>query len=336
MSILPGGRSWCLAPIATSTQPVAVGAWHRLCVSPLRYTTGVTIAIAGGSGFLGQKLVKRLEGDGQAVTILTRRPARANDVQWNPDGSAGTLPRHLDGADAVVNLAGESIADKRWTLARKAALRNSRILATRTLVRAVAQCARPPQMFISASGVGYYGPRGDEPISESATAGSDFLARLCVEWEQEARFVESPATRLAIVRTGVVLAGDGGALAKMLLPFKLGLGATLGSGDQFMPWTHVDDWTALVAWLLQNDRAAGAFNAAAPAPVTNRTFTRTLGRVLRRPAVLHAPAFVLQAALGEMSAVLLNGQRVLPAHAEQLGFRFTHRTLEAALQRLNL
>lgn len=296
----------------------------------------MTIVIAGGSGFLGQKLVKRLKGEGHAVSILTRRPVRANDVQWNPDGSSGTLPRHLNGTDAVINLAGEGIADKRWSTERKAALRNSRVLATRTLVRAIADCAQPPQAFISASAVGYYGPRGDEPITESSSAGSDFLAQLCVEWEQEARVVESPATRLAIVRTGVVLAGDGGALAKMLLPFKLGVGATLGSGDQFMPWIHVDDWSALVAWLLQNDRAAGSFNASAPAPVTNRTFTHTLGRVLRRPALLHAPAFVLQAALGQMSAILLHGQRMLPAHAEHLGFRFTHRTLEPALWSLKL
>lgn len=295
----------------------------------------MTIIVAGGSGFLGRKLAKLLEGEGHAVRILTRRPVRANDIQWNPDGSSGTLPRSLNGADAIVNLAGEAI-DQRWTAARKATLRNSRILATRTLVRAVAQCANPPKVFVSASACGYYGPRGDEPITESTPAGSDFLAQLCVEWEQEARFVESPATRLAIVRTGVALARDGGALAKMLLPFKLGLGATLGSGGQFMPWIHADDWTALVAWLVQNERASGAFNASAPAPVTNRTFTRTLGRVLHRPAVFHAPGFVLHAALGEMSTILLNGQRMLPAYAERLGFRFTHRELEAALLSLNL
>ena len=173
-------------------------------------------------------------------------------------------------------------------------------------MRAVAACAHPPRVFISGSAIGYYGPHGDEPITESTPAGSDFLARLCVEWEAEARNVESHATRLVIVRTGLPLARDGGALAKMLLPFKLGLGATLGSGDQFMPWIHVDDWTAMVSWLIQNDRAAGAFNATAPAPVTNRTFTRTLGRVLHRPAILHAPAFVLRAALGEMASMLVD------------------------------
>jgi uncharacterized protein (TIGR01777 family) len=294
----------------------------------------VTIVIAGGSGFLGRNLASQLKREGHAVVILTRRAKSAADVTWKPDGSAGELPPHLDGTDAVVNLAGEGIADRRWNAARKDPLRTSRILSTRTLVRAVAACARPPKVFVSGSAIGYYGARGDEPVTEQTAAGTDFLARLCVDWEQEARRVESGATRLAIVRTGLPLDRNGGALAKMLLPFKLGLGATLGSGDQFMSWIHVRDWTALVSWLIQNERAAGAFNATAPAPVTTRTFTRTLGRVLRRPAVLHAPGFVLQAVLGEMSSVLLTGQRVLPAYAEQLGFRFTHRTLEPALQDL--
>jgi uncharacterized protein (TIGR01777 family) len=173
-------------------------------------------------------------------------------------------------------------------------------------------------------------------VTESTEPGSDFLAGLCVEWEQEAMIAASANTRVAIVRTGLALAKEGGALGAMLLPFRLGLGATLGSGDQFMPWIHADDWAGMVSWLIQSDRAAGAFNATAPEPVTNRVFTHTLGRVLHRPAVLHAPAFVLQAAMGEMSSMILNGQRVLPANAEQLGFRFTHRTLEPALRSLNL
>ena len=294
----------------------------------------MNVIIAGGSGFLGRKLVKRLEDDGHSVAILTRRPTRPRDIQWSPDGSPGTLPRRLDGQDVVINLAGEGIADRRWSAARKEELRNSRILSTQTLVGAVEQCAHPPGVFISASAVGYYGPCGDEPIKETSPAGSDFLARLCVEWERQAQMVESPATRLVIVRTGLVLAKDGGALAKMLTPFKLGLGATIATGDQYMPWIHVDDWTALVSWLLHNDRATGAFNGAAPTPVTNRDFTRTLARVLNRPGVLHAPAFMLRAALGEMSTILVNGQRALPEAAEHLGFRFTHRELQPALRSL--
>lgn len=295
----------------------------------------VTIVIAGGSGFLGRRLVKHLEAEGHRAVVLSRN-ARDGAIQWNPDGSPGSLPKHLDGIDAVVNLAGEALPDKRWTAERKEALRSSRVLATRTLVRAIATCAHPPRVFVSGSAIGYYGPRGDEPVTESTEPGSDFLARLCVDWEQEARIAESPRTRLVLVRTGLALAKDGGALQKMLLPFKLGLGATLGSGEQFMPWIHVDDWTAMVAWLIQDERAVGAFNATAPMPVTNRVFTRTLGQVLRRPAVFQAPAFVLRAALGEMSTMLLTGQRVLPAHAEHLGFRLTHRTLEPALRSLNL
>lgn len=295
------------------------------------------VAIAGGSGFLGGHLRGLLERTGHRVLNLTRSPRadRPGDVAWQPNGTAGDLARHLEGIDAVVNLAGENIAATFWSDGRKAQLRESRLLATRTLVRAMAECARPPRTFVSASAVGYYGPHGDEVVTERTPPGRDFLARLCVDWEQEARAV-SPKTRLAVVRSGLVLSGDGGALKKMLLPFKLGLGATLGSGTQFMPWIHVDDWVALVIWLIATERALGAFNAAAPTPVTNRSFTRTLGKVLRRPAIFHAPAFVLRIGLGELADMLLTGQRVIPAGAEELGFRFTHRELEPALRSLNL
>ena len=293
----------------------------------------MTIVLAGGSGFLGRKLARRLEGEGHNTITLTRRPSGARgQVGWRPDGTAGDLARHLEGVDALVNLAGEGIADKRWTAARKKALRDSRILSTRTLARAIGECTRPPRVFVSGSGVGYYGAHGDEPVTETASPGTDFLARLCVEWEQEARQAASSSTRVVIVRSGLALAGDGGALAKMLLPFKLGLGATLGSGKQYFPWIHADDWTAMASWLIQNEQARGDFNATAPEPVTNRELTKTLGRVLHRPAVLVAPAFALRAALGELATSLLEGQRVLPAHAEQLGFRFTYRTLQPALQ----
>jgi uncharacterized protein (TIGR01777 family) len=294
------------------------------------------VAIAGGSGFLGSHLRALLERTGHKVLNLTRSPKSAGDVGWQPDGTAGDLPRHLEGIDAVVNLAGENIAATFWSEGRKARLRESRLLATRTLTRAMAACERPPKVFVSASAVGYYGPHGDEVVTERTSPGTDFLARLCVEWEQEARAVNSSKTRLAVVRSGLVLAADGGALKKMILPFKLGLGATLGSGTQFMPWIHVDDWVALVVWLMSTDRALGAFNAAAPTPVTNRNFTRTLGRVLRRPAIFHAPAFVLKIGLGELADMLLTGQRVIPAAAEELGFRFTYRELEPALRSLNL
>jgi uncharacterized protein (TIGR01777 family) len=296
----------------------------------------VTIVIAGGSGFLGQKLARRMAKDGHQVRILTRRQSQSSDqITWQPDGTAGALAVHLNGVDAVINLAGENLAGGRWSPERKELLRSSRVLPTRTLARAIAQCHTPPKTFVSASGAGYYGPRGDEPVTEDAPPGSDFLGRLCVDWEQEARAVP-PATRLAIVRSGLVQSADGGALKRMLLPFKLGLGATLGSGDQFLPWIHEDDWTAMVMWIIENNRAAGAVNATAPTPVTNREFTQTLARVLKRPAIFRAPAFALRTALGELAEVLLTGQRAVPAHAEQLGFRFTHRTLEPALHSLHL
>jgi len=294
----------------------------------------MTIVLAGGSGFLGRKLAARIRHERHRVVILTRRPAKDSqtDVAWLPDGSAGSLAGHLDGVDAVVNLAGEGIADRRWSANRKTALRDSRLLAARTLVRAMAICQAPPRVLVSASGAGYYGPRGDEAVIESTPPGSDFLARLCVEWEGEARAAEGHGTRVAMVRTGLVLDAKGGALPRMLPPFRLGLGATIGSGRQFMPWIHVADWVSMVMWLIQSDRGAGAFNATAPEPATNRDFTRALGRVLNRPAVLRAPAFVLKLALGEMSDLLITGQRALPARAEELGFRFAFRALEPALQ----
>jgi hypothetical protein len=297
----------------------------------------MTIVLAGGSGFLGRALTRRLTRDGHQVVILTRRePQSAAEAQWQPDGSAGTLPARLEGVDAVVNLAGEGIADRRWSAARKAALRTSRVLSTRTLVAAIAKCERKPAVFISSSGVGYYGPRGDETITESTGPGTDFLSRMAVDWEQEAQAVTSGGTRLAIIRTGLVLSGEGGALAKMLLPFKLGLGGPLGSGTQYMPWIHIDDHVSLTMWLMTTPGATGAFNVTAPNPVTNREFTRELGRALRRPAIVPVPAFALRIMLGEMAELLLTGQRAVPAHAEQLGFRFAYNRLDHALQSLNL
>lgn len=294
----------------------------------------MTIVLAGGSGFLGRKLAARLLHDHHRVVTLTRRPRTDSqtDVAWHPDGTGGSLAGHLDGVDAVINLAGEGVADRRWSAARKTALRNSRLLATRTLVRAMATCQTPPRVLVSASGVGYYGPHGDEPVTESTPPGSDFLARLCVEWEEEARAASGSATRVAMVRTGLVLDAKGGALPRMLPPFRLGLGATIGSGQQLMPWIHAADWVSLVLWLIQSERGAGAFNATAPQPVTNRDFTHTLGHLLRRPALLRAPAFVIKLALGEMSYLLTTGQRALPARAEELGFKFSFRALEPALQ----
>ena len=296
----------------------------------------MVVVIAGGSGFLGRLLGARLRRDGHRVVTLTRKTGLPDSITWHPDGTAGRLTKDLEGVDAVVNLAGESLAEGRWTDARKQVLISSRVLPTRTLVAAINACPAPPRVLVSGSAVGYYGARGDEPVTESTPPGTDFLARICVDWEREAHMVNTTRTRLAIVRTGIVLSKDGGALQKMLLPFKLGLGATLGSGRQYFPWIHMDDWVGMTTWLIDNADASGAFNAAAPSPVTNQEFTRTLARVLGRPAVFKAPAFAMQLAAGEMAEMVLHGQRVMPVHAEQRGFQFTYRALEPALRSLHL
>ena len=247
-----------------------------------------------------------------------------------PDGTAGDWAGVLDGVDAVVNLAGAGIADRRWSAGRKREIESSRLLATRSLVAAIQLASRPPQVLVSASGVGYYGPRGGEIVTESTTPGRDFLAAVCIAWEREAEKASSLA-RVATVRTGLVLDAEGGALARMLLPFRFGVGGRLGSGAQFMPWIHRDDWVRLVRWMIAEPDARGPFNATAPNPVANAEFSRALGRALHRPAVLPVPAIALRVALGEMADLLLAGQRAIPAKAMEMGFRFRFTTLDEAL-----
>ena len=290
------------------------------------------IVIAGGSGFLGRALRRTLGAAGHQVDILTRRPraGRSDELPWVPNGASGPWAQALEGAGAVVNLAGEGIADKRWTAARKQALLSSRLDATSSLVKAMAELKTPPGVFVSASGVGYYGPTGDEPIAEGAPAGRDFLGEMASDWEAAAAPAEA-FSRLVLLRTGLVM-GSEGALGKMLLPFKLGVGGRLGSGTQWMPWISVDDWAGLTARLIVDDTARGAFNLCGPAPVTNAEFTRTLGKVLHRPTIFPVPAFALKLALGELSDALLTGQRAVPEKALALGYQFRHATLEAALR----
>jgi uncharacterized protein len=290
------------------------------------------VVVAGGSGFLGAALVKRLETEGNEVRVLSRRPRSANEIAWTPDGTAGPWASALDDADAVVNLAGESIASGRWTAARKARIRDSRILATRSLVAAMQRTARRPSVFISGSAIGYYGPRGNEPVTEQTPPGDDFLAMVCREWEAEALRGASSA-RVVLLRTGIVLAQEGGALPQMALPFKLFAGGPVGSGQQYQPWIHRDDWVTMAAWALRTPVVSGPLNVTAPNPVTNREFAQTLGRVLGRPAFVPAPAFAMRLALGEMAdALLLTGARVIPAHAQAMGFHFQYPTLEPALR----
>lgn len=289
------------------------------------------LLIAGGSGLLGRALSRALRADGHRVQSLTRHPRHADDVGWSADGTDSGWTTALPGTDAVINLAGASIAGARWTAAHKARIRDSRVRATRALVDAI-NAARAPTVLVSGSAIGIYGSRGDEPLDESARAGSDFLAGVCRAWEGEALKVNA-ATRLVLVRTGLVLAKDGGALPQMALPFRFGAGGPMGTGRQYMSWIHVDDWVGLLRHALDTRAAAGPINLTAPAPVTNAEFARALGRALHRPAFVPTPAFVLRLALGEMAdALILGGQRVLPAKAQALGYEFRYPTLERALE----
>ena len=296
------------------------------------------IVIAGATGFLGRPLAGRLSADGHEVVILTRGEsspeanARSRHVRWSPDGSAGSWAAEIDGAGAVVNLAGESIAGKRWSPAQKQRIHDSRVHATRSLAKAIARASVPPPVFVSGSAVGYYGPLGDEVATEETQPGTDFLARVCVRWEEEAGGASSSRTRVACIRTGLVLERDGGALPQMLLPFTFGAGGPVGSGRQYWPWIHRTDWIDLVLWTIRTTAVTGPLNATAPAPVTNADFAHALGRALHRPSFMPAPAFALRLMLGEMAdALLLSGQRAVPAKAERLGFSFHYTRIDDAL-----
>jgi hypothetical protein len=297
------------------------------------------VVIAGGSGFLGQALAAALAKDGSEIILLSRNPAVGpqpqvgRPVAWNPTGSAGPWAAELDGADAVVNLAGESIAARRWLAAQKARIRDSRILATRSLTDAMGRMHRRPATLINGSAVGFYGACGDEEVTEQTPAGRDFLADVCVRWEAEATSAAPRATRVVCVRTGLVLDRRNGALPRMLLPFRLGVGGPVGSGRQYWPWIHIADWVDLVRFAIRTTAIEGPLNATSPTPVTNRAFARALGRALRRPALVPTPALALKLLLGEMAdALLLTGQRAIPAKGLQHGFTFRFATVDEALQ----
>jgi uncharacterized protein len=304
------------------------------------------IVIAGGTGFLGSPLAEVYAEEGHDVRVLTRGLAPGESrhepgtgvpgitsVGWNPDGQSGPWAAVIDGADAIINLAGESIAGKRWSPQRKAALRDSRLLPTRSLVAAIGAAAAPPPVLISASGVGYYGPSRDEIRTEDSPPGNDFMAQMAVDWEAEARRAEAPRTRVVLLRTGVVLERSGGALKEMIRPFKFFVGGPMGSGRQYMPWIHRIDWIELVRWIVETPEVTGPVNASAPEPVTNRRFARALGRALRRPGFIPAPGFALKLLVGEMATpLLLQGQRAIPAKAQALGFHFRYPTIDQAFR----
>ena len=302
------------------------------------------IVIAGGSGFLGRALSASLARAGHHLQILTRHasdpgasPASSaiEQISWTADGSVGPWAGPCAGADIVINLAGESIGSHRWSAARKARLVRSRLLPTHSLARFVNESKQPPAAFISASAIGFYGNRGDETLTEDAQAGTDFLAGLSADWEREALTAQSAATRVVLLRTGIVLDPGHGALASMLMPFRFFAGGPFGSGRQFMSWIHRDDWVSLVRWAIDAPDLRGALNLTAPNPVSNVTFARSLGRALHRPAFLPAPEFALRILLGEMAGPLLFfSQRVVPERAQAGGFRFAHPGLDEALANL--
>jgi hypothetical protein len=286
--------------------------------------------ITGGSGFIGSALSRSLVADGQRVTVLTRNTARARP---RLPGAVALIERldAADDVDAVVNLAGENLAAGRWTAARKREFVDSRIGMTRRIVDWMASLKQRPHVLVSGSAIGWYGPRGDERLAEDAKPGDDFSARLCRDWERAAHEADELGVRVCLLRTGIVLDNDGGALKQMLLPFRLGLGGPMGDGRQWMSWVARADIVALIRSLVDNAAAHGAYNGTAPAPVTNAEFARTLGAALHRPALLPTPAFALKILFGEMADILLTGQCVVPRRALAEGFAFKYPDLTSTL-----
>lgn len=295
------------------------------------------ILVTGSSGLVGTALVGALAREGHTVCRLVRpqslstKDAKAGfDVAWNP--ATGALGGAGVGPDAVVNLAGASIADGRWTTTRRNLLRTSRVDSTRALVGALAKMNARPSVLVSASAIGIYGHRADETLNEESNPGSDFLAGLTKEWEAEALKAEALGIRVVLARFGIILARDGGALPKVILPFKFGVGGRIGSGQQWMSWIALQDVVGILRYALENRVIRGALNVVAPKPVQNTEFTKVLARVMHRPALFPAPAFALRLVLGEMAdALLLSSQRVLPQRLQQLGFHFQHADLAATL-----
>jgi uncharacterized protein (TIGR01777 family) len=295
------------------------------------------IIITGGSGLIGRALTESLVADNHEVIILSRHPERVANLpvsvkveHWDGRSAAGW--GHLaDGADVIVNLAGENIAADRWTAERKRRIRESRVNAGRAVVEAVEAATNKPKVVIQASAVGYYGARGLEEVIEETPPGDDFLAQVSTDWEDSTAPIEELGVRRVIIRTGVVLSPEDGAFPKMVLPFKFFAGGPLGSGRQWLPWIHLADEVAAIRFLIEHETASGPFNLTAPNPLTNAEFGRVLGKVLKRPSLLPTPSLALRLAFGEMSTVLLDGQRALPQQLQQMGFVFRFPKSEAAV-----
>ena len=313
------------------------------------------VLITGATGLVGTALIKSLVGDGHSVCRLVRRESvapkgarkkdttapstdpRITDVPWDPEASDGLSLADsqgtIAGADAVVNLAGASVADGKWTQQRKMVLRSSRVKTTMALVNALAKLKARPRVLVSASAVGFYGDRGDETLTEESTPGQGFLPKVSMDWEAEARKAEALGMRVVLTRFGIILAKQGGALPQMMKPFKFFVGGKLGSGRQWMSWITLEDVIGVIRWALENDGVSGVVNVVSPKPVRNEEFTRELGRVMHRPGVFTAPAFALRMAMGQEMAdeMLLVSERVLPGRLKALGFTFQHEGLGDAL-----
>ena len=294
------------------------------------------ILVSGVSGPIGTALVPSLESSGAGIARLMRRDsgavsARATEIiRWDP--AKAIPPESVSGFDAVIHLAGESIVG-RWSAAKKAKIRNSRVIGTRNLAAALAQTKDKPRVFVCSSAIGYYGDRGDEVLNERSSPGTGFLADICREWEAATQPAADAGIRTVQIRTGVVLSPQGGALGKMLLPFKMGVGGQIGSGGQWMSWIDVEDMVGAIRHILKTDELQGPVNLVAPNPVTNAEFTKTLSSMLSRPAMFPVPAFVVKLVFGEMGAtVLLEGQRVEPAQVLTSGYQFHFSELKASLE----
>jgi len=293
------------------------------------------ILITGASGLIGTALQKSFEEKGYEMLLASRsEPKSERDIQWNADaGFADEDLLRLEGLDAVIHFAGESISALRWTDEKKKAIRDSRVHGTRTMIEAFARLEKKPKVFISASAIGFYGDRGDEEMTETNSVGDTFLSEVSKEWESESRRAEDMGIRTVLLRNGIVLSKDGGALATMMTPFKLGVGGVVGSGKQWMSWVSLDDAVGIVDYALENENLRGAVNVVSPNPVTNEEFTKTLGEVLYRPTFLPLPEFVVNLVFGEMGdALLIDSTRVVPKRLLDSGFKFRYPEIKSALE----
>jgi uncharacterized protein (TIGR01777 family) len=291
------------------------------------------VLITGASGLIGSALQRSFREKGYEMFLASRsEPKDDHHIQWDAE-KGFSEPERIEGIDAVVHLAGESVSGLRWTEDKKKAIRDSRVLGTRSVVDAISRLKEKPRVLVSASAVGFYGDRGDEELTESSAAGDEFLSAVAKEWESEARRAEDAGIRTVLLRNGIVLSKDGGALGTMLLPFKMGVGGVVGSGKQWMSWISLDDVVAIIDFAIENENLRGAVNAVSPNPVTNYEFTKALGDVLYRPTILPLPEFAVSMVFGEMGdALLLASTRVFPKRLIDAGFEFKRTEIKSAIE----